>query len=196
MRDARQDLLLAIDFQNIYLPGNEWACPGSPDAITRTLGILNAEITPDAVITRYVAPQNPSGRWLTYNEAYREINENPYYSELEARMDALARSGRFPVIDKDTYSALKKDAVLAALRHKKAVVLTGVVAECCVLATMLDAVDLGYQVVYLTDCVAGQTPHKEACARQIAEDFSPVHSLVMTSEEYMKSLTAPRHTPQ
>ena len=96
--------------------------------------------------------------------------------------------GRYPVVDKSTFSALKSEQVLRALDGKTAIVLTGVVAECCVLATMLEAIDLGIQVVYLLDCVAGQTPHKEACARQIADDFSPIHTLVMSSEEYLREI--------
>lgn len=186
MRDVSKDLLLAIDFQNVYLPGNDWACPGSVDAITNTLRILNAKNAPDALITKYLAPEHPVGRWINYNQEYKDINDNAFYSELEARIGALA--DRIPVISKDTYSSLKNEQVLSALKDKEAVVLTGVVAECCVLATMLDAIDLGYQVIYLYDCVAGQTPHKEACARQIAEDFAPVHTLVMSCGEYLKEI--------
>ena len=74
MRDVSKDLLLAIDFQNVYLPGNDWACPGSVDAITNTLRILNAKNAPDALITKYLAPEHPVGRWINYNQEYKDIN--------------------------------------------------------------------------------------------------------------------------
>ena len=33
-RNAAEDLLLIVDFQNVYLPGYEWACPSMPEAVT------------------------------------------------------------------------------------------------------------------------------------------------------------------
>ena len=188
MRDRTKDLLLAIDFQNVYLPGEEWGCDGSPEAIRNTLRILETPGAPDALITKYMAPEHPVGRWEAYNREYRQINENEWYCELAEGIRDIGK--KYPVVEKSTYSSLKSEQVLRALEGKTAVVLTGVVAECCVLATMMDAIDLGLQVIYLYDCVAGQTPHKEACARQIAEDFAPVHTLVMSSEEYIKQITA------
>ena len=163
MRDVSKDLLLVIDVQNVYLPGEAWACPGSVAAITNILKLLSSPNAPDALITQYLPPVDPKGRWKNYNETYREINENAYYNELEARINSLARSGRYPLVQKDTYSALKHPQVQKALEGKTTIVLTGVVAE---------------------------TPAKEAAALQIAGDFAPVHTLVMTSEEYLNHFSA------
>ena len=63
--------------------------------------------------------------------------------------------------------------------------LTGVVAECCVLATMMEAIDLGRPVIYLTDAISGQSEEKEAQIRALAESFAPMHTTVETSEEYL-----------
>lgn len=51
------------------------------------------------------------------------------------------------------------------MEGKKAVVLAGVVADCCVLATMMDAIDLGYEVVYLYDCIAGVSSRRRRSGR-------------------------------
>ena len=107
-RDVSEDLLLVVDFQNVYLPGYDWACPGMP----------------------------------------------------------------------------------AAMEGKKAVVLAGVVADCCVLATMMDAIDLGYEVVYLYDCIAGVSEESEAEIRGLAEIFTPIHTTVMSKDEYLAAITA------
>ena len=79
--------------------------------------------------------------------------------------------------------------VLAAMEGKKAVVLAGVTAECCVLATMMDAMDLGYEVVYLYDCIAGQSAELEAQVRGIAEMFEPTQITVMSSAEYLTAIS-------
>ena len=185
-RDARDDLLLLVDFQNVYLPGYDWACPSMPDALNNTLRILDAEGAPECVMTRFVAPAEPTGRWRQYNEAFREINENPVLAELADSLKPYAEKAT--VIDKSTYSSMDAPEVLAVMEGKKAVVLTGVTAECCVLATMMDAMDLGYEVVYLYDCIAGQSAELEAQIRGIAEIFVPAQITVMSSAEYLAAI--------
>ena len=185
-RSAGDDLLLLVDFQNVYLPGNDWACPSMPEALQNTLRILDAAGAPECVMTRFIAPAEPAGRWREYNEAYREINENPYLAELAEALAPYAE--HTTVIDKSTYSSMDAPEVLAAMEGKKAVVLAGVTAECCVLATMMDAMDLGYEVVYLYDCIAGQNAELEAQVRGIAEMFEPTQITVMGSEEYLAAI--------
>ena len=187
-RRAAEDLLLIVDFQNVYLPGYDWACPAMPEAMANTISILINPEAPDYLLTAYIAPSEPEGRWQDYNEAYKEINENTFLSELAEEMLPFAEDGH--VAEKNTYSSMDCEAVVKAMEGKKAVVLTGVVAECCVLATMLDAIDMGYEVVYLYDCIAGCTEENEAMVRALAESFSPVHTTVMSSEEYLDAIGA------
>lgn len=187
-RNAAEDLLLIVDFQNVYLPGYDWACPAMPEAMANTISILIDPEAPDYLLTAYIAPTEPVGRWQDYNEAYKEINENAFLSELAEEMLPFAEEGR--VAEKTTYSSMDCEAVAEAMKGKKAVVLTGVVAECCVLATMLDAIDMGYEVVYLYDCIAGCSEENEAMVKALAESFAPVHTTVMSSEEYLDAIGA------
>ena len=186
-RDVYGDLLLVVDFQNVYMPGNEWACPSMPTAMANTMKILDAPNAPDCVMTRFIAPADPTGRWVDYNEAYRDINENAFLSEIPEEFAPYAQ--RAAVIDKSTYSSLDAPEVRAAAEGKKAVVLAGVVADCCVIATMYDAIDMGYEVVYLYDCIGGPSPESEAEIRALAEVFSPVHTTVMSAEEYLAAIS-------
>ncbi len=186
-RDPGDDILLIVDFQNVYLPGKDWACPSMPQAMANTIKILNAPNAPDFIMTRFVAPAAPVGRWQEYNEVNREINEDPSLSELADEIAPFAANGR--LIDKSTYSSLDAPEVRAAAEGKRAVVLTGVVADCCVLATMYDAIDMGYEVVYLYDCIGGTSQESEAQIRALAEVFSPVHTTVMSSDEYIASIS-------
>ena len=65
------------------------------------------------------------------------------------------------------------------------VLLTGVVAECCVIATAMALIDAGAQVVYLKDAVAGQSAAFEERVEEILGALSPVHTSVMTVAEYL-----------
>ena len=178
-----EDLLILVDFQNVYLPGQPWACPTIEQAIENTLRIIRSPDAPDYVLTQYLPPADSVGRWKQYNEEYAEINADPFLSDFPDTIKQIVNEGN--LITKDTYSSLKSPALQVRLEGKKRVVLTGVVAECCVLATMLDAIDLGYEVIYLYDCISGFSDENEKIIRTLAEAFSPVHTKVMSSREYL-----------
>ena len=190
-RDPSLDLLLVVDFQNVYLPGNDWACPSMPQAMANTMRILDDENAPDCVMTKFLAPEAPVGRWQQYNETYREINENGFLAEFPEALKPYAEKAT--VVAKSTYSSMDAPEVAAAMEGKRAVVLCGVVADCCVLATMMDAIDMGYEVVYLYDCIGGVSEESEAEFRALAEIFSPIHTSVMSSDAYLAAI-APQGT--
>ena len=185
--NSGEDLLILIDFQNVYLPGQPWACPTMEQSVENTLKILHSPDAPDYVLTKYMPSADPVGRWKQYNEEYAEINADEFLCDFPDPIRQIMTDDN--VIIKDTYSSMKAAALRSALEGKKRVVLTGVVAECCVLATMLDAIDLGYEVIYLYDCVSGLTPENEQLVRILAESFSPIHTRVMSSAEYMQLIS-------
>ena len=185
--DSSEDLLILIDFQNVYLPGKPWACPTMEQAINNTLNIIRSPGSPDYVLTKYMAPQNPKGRWKQYNEEYAQINADEFLCGFPDSINQIINDEN--VIVKDTFSSLKSEALQNRLQGKKRVVLTGVVAECCVLATMLDAIDLGYEVIYLFDCISGFSDENEKIIQTLAEAFSPIHTQVMSSVEYIQLIS-------
>ena len=178
-----KDLLLVIDLQKVYADGEPWACRQT-DRVCRQVGRLLASGRPaQTIFTRFDAPAQPVGRWEEYNRAFADINADPRLSEL---MDPVARMSKgYPVYSKSTYSSLTIPQVAAAAAAADRVLLTGVVAECCVLATALALIDAGAQVVYLKDAVAGQSAAFEERVEQILAALSPVHGCVMTVEEYL-----------
>lgn len=185
-RNPDRDLLLVVDVQNVYLPGNPWACPGILPAIDNTVKLLRSPSLIETILTRFVPPSHPRGRWKEYNGETAQINKDAFLCQLAKPI--LSVSQGKTVVEKSTYSALKCPQVRSALEGKQALVLTGVVAECCVLATMMDAIDLGYKVIYLHDCIAGQSAEMAQFVKALAERFSPVHTQVTSSEEYLSAL--------
>lgn len=183
----KNDLLLVIDMQNVYLPGEEWGCPSAPDAVRNICRLLDADVAEHVVFTRFVPPNPAEGTWKDYNIANADINASEYLNDM---MDGLKQYPaknpvRYPVYDKSTYTSCRVPEVIEIMKTAERIVLTGVVADCCVLATMMEAIDNGWKVVYLTDCVAGSTIENEEAVARIAETLSPVQTLVMSSEEYL-----------
>lgn len=215
----KEDTILVIDMQKVYLPGNPWACAhvneaaqqietlldhvlelrdaspanasgttviASRDAAAGTSGDMDA---PSVLLTRYIAPadEDAQGVWADYNRENRAINENPVMNEF---IPAIARYvEEFPYIDKCTYSCFSNEYVRVAadrsMVHGGRIVLSGVVAECCVLSTFFEGTDAGYRFVYLTDACAGVDAESEHAVQTILQGLSPLHVELMTTAEYI-----------
>lgn len=181
-----KDLLLVIDMQNVYKPDEEWGCPGFADIAGRIRSLLDSPLCGtayDAVFTAYEAAENPVGCWKNYNEAYRKINEDIWLSRIDDSLAPYLR--RWPLYRKSTYSSLAIPEIAQSLEQYGRVVLSGVVAECCVVATALSLIDSGARVVYLYDAVSGQSDENEAAIRRLIESFAPIHTEVCSTQEYL-----------
>jgi nicotinamidase-related amidase len=66
------------------------------------------------------------------------------------------------------------------------VVLAGFLTNCCVESTMRSAYERGYEVITLTDCVAGTSPEEHANA--ITYDY-PMFSKPMSSTDFETALS-------
>jgi nicotinamidase-related amidase len=91
----------------------------------------------------------------------------------------------YPLYSKSVYSSLAIPEVLSAAREADRVVVTGVVAECCVLSTVLALIDEGIYTIYLTDAVSGFDVPKEEATKLILSGLSPLHLKMMTVDEYL-----------
>jgi nicotinamidase-related amidase len=70
-----------------------------------------------------------------------------------------ACGGATNVIDKTRYSALAKPKLAEHLRKREAdaLIVSGSETDVCVLATVLDAVDIGYRVIVVRDAVCSSS---------------------------------------
>ena len=92
---------------------------------------------------------------------------------------------KYPLYTKEFYSSLTIPEVLQAAKKAKRVVITGVIAECCVLSTVFELIDQGIYTIYLTDGVSGLDRPKEEATELILSGLSPLHLQMMTVEEYI-----------
>lgn len=181
----KDDLILVIDMQVVYTRGKPWACRDTEGAAGNICRILDAEGHGDVIFTEFIAPQNPVGTWKDYNRINREINES---AELNMLVPELRKyAGEFPVYEKSTYSSLTVEDIRRAADKAGRVVLTGVVSECCVLATAMHAIDLGYPVVYIRDAVSGLNRDEERAAELVLEGLDYVQTDLMTTDEYLEA---------
>lgn len=191
----KNDLILVIDMQNVYRSGQPWACRSTDEAARRILQILQRcpkadpqgpllwGRGPSVVFTRFVPPADAQGTWKLYNQVNARINADPFLSEIVPQLQEATRS--HPVLDKSTYSSLTLPRLRSAAQDAGRLILTGVVAECCVLATALDAIDLGVPLIWLDDAITGLSGQTEAAARLVIEGLAPAQATVMQVSDYL-----------
>ena len=178
-----KDLLLVVDMQNVYREGEPWACRNTETVAGKIEKLLKSEKADEVIFTVFEAPKNPTGCWKEYSREYADINADAYQNAL---MDIfLPYKEKYPVYSKSTYSSFSVAKVREAAERADRVVVCGVVAECCILATVESLIDSGTKVVYLKDAVAGQTEEFEQIVEKIVTSFSTMHTEVMTVEEYL-----------
>ena len=180
------DLLLVIDMQNVYTKGQEWACEGVEAASASILRLLNSQMPEQVIFTRYLAAEHPEGVWKEYNEMNAAVNTDAWLNEMMPEFLPWVKT--HPVYTKSVYSSFAIPEVRDLAKHASRIVISGVVAECCVLSTALSAIDAGCKVIYLTDAVAGLNATSQKEAENILSYLSPLHTELMTTQQYLDSL--------
>ena len=179
--EVMKDLVLIIDMQNAYNEDMPWACSDLACTKKNILRLLDSGN--DCVFTAFIAPQSPAGRWIEYNNVNTAINEDEH---ANAFMDEF-----IPYIDnhkvfyKSVYSSFGNGELRQLAKQYDRIILTGVVAECCVLSTAFSCIDEGLEFIYLRDAVSGISNETAMEAEKILSYLTPVHGRIKTTDDYL-----------
>ncbi|MGE3149039.1 MAG: cysteine hydrolase family protein [Pseudorhodoplanes sp.] len=153
---------LCIDMQRIFSVDGVWPAPWM-ERVLPVVGELVARFPERTVFTRFITPDVPEdmpGMWQRYYRRWRAATR----SELpEGSLDLMPALARFvppaTVIDKTRYSAFSTPQMLTCLHERgiNSLIITGSETDVCVLATVLDAVDLGFRVIVVRDAVCSSS---------------------------------------
>lgn len=180
--------LVIIDPQNIFAATDSpWGSPFFVDAWGRI-----AELAPlfpgRIVITRWLptAPRNTS--WGTYFQTWEFADRSatdPLF-DLTPEAAALAATTGAQLLDTPKFGkwgeALKQLVTTDPAAGTPELVVTGVATDCCVISTVLPALDDGCYVTVVRDAVAGSTAANNAAALQVLELYEPMARLVSSAE--------------
>lgn len=184
----KNDLLLVTDMQNVYKKNGKWECLSTVQAAQNINLIINSGAK-NVIFTKFIANEkNPQGVWKNYNQTYANVNSDFFANQMIQELSDSAR--KFPVYTKSVYSSLAIPEVLESAKKSNRVVITGVVAECCVLSTVFALIDEGIYTIYLSDAVSGLTKEKEDATELVLSGLSPLHVKIMSTKEYLSELPA------
>lgn len=149
---------LCIDMQRLFAEETPWQVPWLPRVLPCVLEIARRHAG-RTLFTRFVPPESPTdaiGAWRDYYEHWAELTRGritPRLLELVDPLAALVPPAR--MIDKPANSAFSRPTLARALRARgvTTLVITGGETDVCVLATVMAAVDLGFQIVLPTDAL-------------------------------------------
>jgi len=165
--------LLIIDMQNVYLPGNEWACSQMNEVIKYIKEKINSFPKDQIFFTQHKASQTPQGQWKTYNKIYSKINSNEYLNDYIPELKQYITDENSFI--KTGFSSLSNKSLIDKLNKFDTIYITGVIAECCVLSTIFSLIDLGKKIVYCDNGIAGKNEQNKNAVHKILEELSPLH---------------------
>jgi nicotinamidase-related amidase len=155
---GQQTAHLCIDMQTVFAERTEWHVPWLERVLPIILAIARARPR-QTIFTRFVPPASPQemeGAWRRYYERWKHMTRNRLDPSLIALVPPLAElAPPALVIDKRHYSPFAEPRLLGVLRERAidTLLVTGAETDVCVLATVLDAVDLGFRVVLAADAL-------------------------------------------
>ena len=184
---------LCIDMQSMFAEDTPWHVPwmsGISSAVTE----VSARHPERTIFTRFVPPasaDDATGMWKDY---YRKWDSMTLAQMDRRHVDVVPELARFVpparTFDKTTYSPWA-DGRLHRILQSEAVgtlAITGGETDVCVLAAVLGAVDLGYEVKLLSDAVcSGADQTHDTTLRLLGDRFS-VQVEVLTTEEFLRRL--------
>lgn len=173
MKIEKSDLLLVVDVQNVYLPGEAWACYSLDKKIPNMIKLIRKFPKEQVIYTIYRASEQPQGQWKQYNIENADINADFWANAYVKDLQPYVKEGK--CFYKSTYSCCSNEALLKEIEKYQRIFLVGVVAECCVLSTAFELIDLGKKVIWIRDGISGENEEKEVAIEKILEGLSPLH---------------------
>lgn len=173
---ARPAKLVIIDMQEAFrTEGSEWQVVGYPEASGQVSRLID-HYRGDVIWTRFVRDPEEKGSWADYYDHWSSFR----IPRDSAQWDiTLAPDPGDEVVTLSTFG--KWGAELE--RHTAGtpgLVICGVATDCCVLSTVVAAVDAGKTVTLVSDACAGATEEAHAQALSLMGMLSPMVTVVST----------------
>lgn len=197
--DASKTAVVLVEYQNDFTTENG-VLHGAVQGVMESTGMLKN--TTEVVTAARAAGATIIHSPIQFAAGYNEITSHPYgilkgvvdtnafvKGEWGAAIveDLTPAAGDIVLEGKrglDAFASTNLDFILRS-KGIETVVLSGFLTNCCVESTMRSAYEKGFEVITLTDCVAGTSEEEHQNA--IKYDY-PMFSKPMTGQEFTATL--------
>ena len=158
---GERTLHLCVDMQNMFAEETSWHTPWMRRVLPVVVALVEAH--PDRTIfTRFMPPNDPAemgGSWRRYFERWREMTRSDRSAPARSGRSAQPLRSAGDRARQAFYSPFHGTTLAQNLRARgcDALVISGAETDMCVLASVLDAVDLGIRVVLATDAICSSS---------------------------------------
>jgi len=158
--------LMVVDMQRLFAEPGPWQVAWLPRVLPRVTAL--AERHPErTVLSRFIPPKAPEdvpGAWQDYYRHWRAMTRENLDLALLDLVEPLARLCPPALLcDKATYSAFSNRMLRPWLTEQgiRTLIVAGGETDVCVLATVMQALDLGYRIVLAADalCSVNDSTH-------------------------------------
>ncbi|MDJ1370891.1 cysteine hydrolase [Gulosibacter molinativorax] len=153
-----------------------WQCVGY-DAAAEQVARLAEAHSGDVIWTKFVRDPQEKGAWGPYYDRWSEFRVDEDSELWDITLPVPASDA---VVTLPTFG--KWGDELASLTEGHDLVVCGVATDCCVLSTVLPAVDAGRTVTVVTDACAGATAEVHDQALNLMGMLAPMVELTTTDE--------------
>jgi nicotinamidase-related amidase len=181
--------LMVIDMQNIFNGYyDKWHVKGMENLSQKIENVILNERFDKIVFTEFVLPKVIDGAWVDYYKEYPEVLGFPStffdivpvlkkYSISEGPL-GMSNQGR-KIIKSHKFSkaeTMNIDLMSDGMRDN--VYICGVASMCCVLSTVVELANNGFNVIVFKDLCLDSTDEHHQMALKVMESYSPMVSLI------------------
>jgi nicotinamidase-related amidase len=177
--DGEGPLLVVVDMQKVFADG-PWGTPGFWDLVPGIERLVQA-FGDRVCFTRFVVPPSPEGAWVDYYRDWEFVTRPEAAPSLDLVEPFASRDGA-AVVSKTTFGKWGPELERLA-GPSKTLVVCGVATDCCVIATVLGAVDGGMHVRLVEDACAGIDAEAHARAVAVMAGFPPQVAVTTVAAE-------------
>lgn len=160
--DARSTVHLAIDMQRLFAEPTDWHTPAAHSILPNVMQL--AQAMPDrSFFAAFMVPGTAAaamGSWQSYYQRWSNMTGERLPPDMLDLMAPLAQVATdATLLRKTTYSVFGMPDLPARLVELGAdtLVFSGLETDVCVLASIFDAVDLGFRVIAPVDAMASSS---------------------------------------
>lgn len=176
MRGSGDARLVVIDMQRAFRQEGQWQVPRYDQAAERVHRLI--EGIGDPLFTRFVPDPAEPGSWGAYYDRWDAMRRPPQHPVWDV---ALPGYDGEATLDLPTFGKWGP-GLAEQVPVGGELIVAGVATDCCVLATVLAAVDAGRFATVVTDACAGQDDAAHDGAVALMGLLAPMVRLVTTTE--------------